>query len=130
MLQSNKTILVNKPLGCPSRAQTIDVVINKSFKSTVKNAFKEQFKRHLHENLNDYVDGKLIISDRKVLTPKWVGNTRESIYLSKGMVIPSFKKCGIRKNANRSKDSQINIRELRLCNACTRGRDSFRNITT
>lgn len=84
MLQSNKTILVNVPLRCPSLAQTIDVVIDKSFKSAVKNTFKEQFKRHLHENLNDYVDGKLIISDRTVLTPKWVGNTRESIYLRCG----------------------------------------------
>ena len=52
-------ILVNVTPKYTSRVQCLDVVINKPF----KNEIKEQFERHLDENLNDYVDGKLTVSD-------------------------------------------------------------------
>ena len=59
LLQSKKMILVNVTPKYTSRVQCLDVVINKPF----KNEIKEQFERHLDENLNDYVDGKLTVSD-------------------------------------------------------------------
>ena len=57
----------------------LDVVINKPFKNAVK-----QFEKHLDENLDDYVVGKL--------TRSW-----EMISQSKYMIIRSFRKCAIRK---------------------------------
>ena len=81
------------------------MVINKS----LKNVVKEQFKRHRNENLDDYVDGKLTVFDRRVLKTKCVGNSWERIYESKD-IIRSLKKCGIATNVNDSEDSQMNIR--------------------
>ena len=66
LLQSKKIKLVNVSPGCTCRVQPPDIVINQSF----KNAVKEQFARHLNENLDDYVDGKFTVSDRRVLTNK------------------------------------------------------------
>ena len=43
--------------------------------------------------VDDYVDGKLTVSDRRVLTTKWVGNAWVRICQSKDMIIRSFKKC-------------------------------------
>ena len=58
------------PPGCTNQVQPLNVVINNPFKS----AIKEQFERHLGENLDDYVDGKLTVTDRRVLTTKYLGN--------------------------------------------------------
>ena len=62
----------------------LDVVINKPFKNAVK-----QFEKHLDENLDDYVVGKL--------TRSW-----EMISQSKYMIIRSFRKCAIRKKVEGS----------------------------
>ena len=70
LLQSKKTILVNVTPRYTSRVQPLDVAVNKPFKYTIK----EQFERHLDENLDDYVDGKLTVSDRRVFITKWIGN--------------------------------------------------------
>lgn len=64
LLQSKKKILMNASPVCMSRVEQLDVLINKAF----KNAVKKQFEKHLHENLDDCVDGKLIVPDRRVLT--------------------------------------------------------------
>ena len=70
LLQSKKMILVNVTPRYTSRVQPLDVAINKPSKYTIK----EQFERHMDENLDDYVDGKLTVSDRRVFMTKWVGN--------------------------------------------------------
>ena len=93
------------PAGCTSRVQSLEVAINKLF----KNAIKEQFEKHLDENLGGYVDDKLTVSDRRVLATKWVGNTWETIFQSKDMIIRSFKKCSITTNIDDSENSQVNI---------------------
>ena len=61
----------------------------------------------MDENLDDYVDGKLPVSYRRVLTTKWVGsNAWERICQSKYTLIRSLKKCGITKNVDGSENSQ------------------------
>ena len=53
--------------------EPLDVVINKPFKNAIK-----EFGRHLDENLDDYVDGKLIVSARESSRPGgWLGNHGE-----------------------------------------------------
>ena len=61
-LVAKKTVLVNVPPGCTSRVQPLNVYV------------REQFEKHLDENLERYVEGKLTASERRVLTTKWVGN--------------------------------------------------------
>ena len=64
LLQSKNKILMNASPVCMSRVEPLDVLIDKACKKAVK----KQFEKHLHENLDDCVDGKLIVSDRRVLT--------------------------------------------------------------
>ena len=68
LLQKKNTVLANVPPGCTSRVQPLDVVLNKPFKNLVR----EQFEKHLDENLNDCVEGKLTASKRRILTTKGV----------------------------------------------------------
>ena len=65
-LQNKSTFLINVPLACTSRVQPLDVSINKPF----KHAIREQFEKHLSENLNLYTENKLPVSERRVLTTK------------------------------------------------------------
>ena len=44
---TNKTVLVNVPQGCTSRVEPVDVSVNKQFNNYVR----EQFEKHLDENL-------------------------------------------------------------------------------
>ena len=88
LFQNKKTVLVNEPPACISKVQYLDVVINKP----CKNAIKEQFERPLDENLDNYVDGKLTVSDRIVQTTKWVGNVWDRNCQSKDTTMCSFKK--------------------------------------
>ena len=91
LLQNKKTVLVNEPPGCIRQVQYLDVVINKPCKNTIK----EQFERPLDENLDNYVDGNLTVSDRIVWTTKWVGNAWDRICQSKDMIMCSFKKWNV-----------------------------------
>ncbi len=107
-LVAKKTVLVNVPPGCTSRVQPLDVSVNNPFKSYVR----EQFEKHLDENLEHYVEGKLTASERRVLTTKWVGNAWEKLSENKDMIIRSFVKCGITSNVDGSEDDQVNIKGL------------------
>ena len=50
LLQNKSTLLINVPPSCTSRVQPLDVSINKPF----KHAIREQFEKHLRENLHLY----------------------------------------------------------------------------
>lgn len=108
LLVNKKTVLVNVPPGCTSRVQPLDVSVNKPFKNLVR----EQFEKHLDENLDKYVDGKLTASERRVLTTKWVANAWQKVSENKDMIIRSFVKCGITCKLDGSEDDQVNIRGL------------------
>ena len=63
LLKKHKTSLVNVPPGCTSRVQVVDVLkIRRSL-----------FEDNLNKNLDQYVDGKINASQRRVLMTKWVG---------------------------------------------------------
>ena len=67
LLQKKNKVLVNVSPGCTSRVQPLAVSVNKSF----KNYRKQQFEKHIDENLDRYVEGKLTASERRVLTTRW-----------------------------------------------------------
>ena len=75
LLQNKPTLLINVPPGCTSRVQPLDVSIKKPFKL----AIREQFEKHLSENLHLYTENKLPIPERRVLTKKWVAEGWEKV---------------------------------------------------
>ena len=66
LVKKLKTSLVNVQPGCTSRVQVVDVLINKPFKNEVSYLFED----HLDKNLDQYVDGKINTSQRRVLMTK------------------------------------------------------------
>ena len=82
--------------------------MNKPFKNLVR----EQFEKHLDENLKDYVEGKLTASKWRILTIKWIAIAWEKVMQDKEMVIRSFKKCGITTNVDASENDEVKIRGL------------------
>ena len=66
LLKKHINCLANVPLGCTSHVQVVDVLINKPFKDEVRSLFED----HLDKNLDQYVDGKINVSQRRVLMRK------------------------------------------------------------
>ena len=66
LLQNKSTLLINVPPGCTSRVQALNVSINKPFKY----AIREQFEKHLSENLHFYTENKLPVSERNYFSQK------------------------------------------------------------
>ena len=83
----------------------LDVVINKPF----KNYIREEFEKHIDENLELYVEGKLLVSERRILTTKWVANAWEKIKRNPEMIIHGFLKCGLSNKLDGSEDDYLNI---------------------
>ena len=102
---NKSTLLINVPPGCTSLFQPLDVSINKPFKHVIR----EQFKKHLSENLHLYTKNKLPVSERRVLTTKWVVEGWEKISRNKEIIKRSFVKCGISHNLDGTEDNDINI---------------------
>ena len=68
LLKKKNNELVNVPSGCTNRFQPLDVSFNKPFKGVVR----EQFEKHLEENLQRYTEGKISASERRVRVTEWV----------------------------------------------------------
>ena len=68
LLQNKSTLLINVLPACTSRVEPLNVSINKPFKHVIR----EQFEKHLSENLHLYTVNKLPVSERRVLTTKSV----------------------------------------------------------
>ena len=105
LLQNKSILLINVPPGCTSRVQPLNVSINKPF----KHAIREQFEKHLSENLHLYTENKLPVSERRVLTTKWVAEGWEKVSRNKEIIKRSFVKCGISHNLDGTEDNDINI---------------------
>ena len=66
--------------------------------------------RHLNENLEKYTNGKISVSERRVLMTKWVGDA--CVNTNQDMVHMSFKKCGISLALDGSENHLLNIEKL------------------
>ena len=108
LLQNKSTLLINVPPGCTSRVQPLDVSINKPF----KHAIREQFEKHLSENLHLYTENKLPVSERRVLTTKWVAEGWEKALQNKEIIKRSFVKCAISHNVDGTEDNDISIKGI------------------
>ena len=86
LLNRCKTQLKNVPPGTTNRVQVLDVVINKPFKDAVR----EQFEQHIHDHLDLYVENKLPVSERRILTTKWVANAWDKIKKETEMIKHGF----------------------------------------
>ena len=105
LLSRCKTKLKNIPGGTTSRIQVLDVVINKPFKNNVR----EQFEEHMDQNLDLYVEGKLSVSERRILTTKWVANAWQHIKEQKEMIKDGFLKCRLSNSLDGSYDEFLNV---------------------
>ena len=110
MLHKCNTSLINIPRGATSRVQQLDVVINKPFKNYVRG----QFEKHIDEDLSLYVESKLTLADRRILTTKWVANVCDKIKVQKDMIRKSFLKCGLTNALHGSEEEFLNIRGMEV----------------
>ena len=108
LLKKKNTELVNNPPGCTSWVKPLDVSFNKPFKDVVK----QQFEKHLEENLQRYTEGKISASERRLLVTKWVGKACAEVGSNRDMVVRSFKKCGISLSLDGSKNGKIHIESI------------------
>ena len=65
--------------------------------------------KHLSENLHLYTENKLPVSERRVLTTKWVAKGWEKVSRNKEIIKRSFVKCGISHNLGGTEGNDINI---------------------
>ena len=64
------------------------------------------------KNLDQYVDGKINASQRRVLMTKWLGEAWSKVGKMKDSIIRSFKKCGLSVALDGSKNDEVNIEGL------------------
>ena len=107
LLYKNKTVLINISGGATSWVQPLDVVINKPFKKYVW----ELFEKHIDKKIEAYVEGKLSVARRRILTTRWVANAWEKIKKQRDMIKHYFLKCGL-SNSDGTEDDQIKIKQI------------------
>ena len=105
LLKKQKTSLVNVLLGCTSRVQVVDVLINKPLKDEVCSLFEH----YLDKNLNQNVDGKINASQQRVLMTKGVGKALSKVGKMEDSIIRSFMKRGLSVALGGSKNNEVNI---------------------
>ena len=108
LLKKHKTFLVNVLQGNTSRVQVVDTLISKSFNDEVHSLFED----HVDENLNQYVDGKINASQRRVVMKKWDGEALPKVGKTEDSIIRSFKKCGLSVALDGSENADVNIEGL------------------
>ena len=107
LLKKKNTELVNVLPGCTSRVQPLDVSFNKPFKDVVK----QQFDKHLKENLQRYTEGKISTSEKRVLATKWVGKAWTEVGFNRD-ILRGFKKCGISLSLDGSENAETHIESI------------------
>ena len=100
--------LCSRRKGCTSRVQPLDVSFNKPFKDVVR----QQFEKHLEQNLQWYTEGKIGAYERRVLVTKWVGKARIEVGSNRDMVVRSFKKCDISLSLIGCENGEIHIESI------------------
>ena len=108
LLKKQKTFLVNVLQGNTSRVQVVDALISKSFNDEVHSLFGD----HVDKNLNQYVDGKINASQRRVVMKKWDGEALPKVGKTEDSIIRSFKKCGLSVALDGSENADVNIEGL------------------
>ena len=103
-----KTEPVFVPAGTTSIVQPVDVV----FKAPYKAAVEREATKHIQDNLNSYVEGRINASERRVIFTKWVGAAWEELSSKTEMIVRAFEMCGISVEPDRSEDEKINITGL------------------
>ena len=88
------------PAGCTSIIQPLDVSFNTPFKKQIESAVL----KHMQDNLDDYLNGKIAAGEKRILLTKWVGDAWEELAKKKEMIERSLKKCGISIAADGSED--------------------------
>ena len=83
-------------------------MINKLFKDEVRSLFED----HLDKNLDQYVNGKINASRRRVLMTTWVSEAWSTVGKMKDSIIRSFKKWGLSMALDRSENDEVNIESL------------------
>ena len=67
---------------------------------------------HVHDNLEQYINGKFTASERRVLLTRWIDDSWEEISSNTEMIVRAFKKCGVSVAADGSEDADIHIEGL------------------
>ena len=88
--------------------QVLDVSVNKPFKTQAR----DQFEEHLNENMERYMNGEILVRERRILTTHWIANAWSYICLYKNIVKRGFKKCGINVALDGNENSLVNIEGL------------------
>ena len=100
LLKECHTTPIFVPAGCTSIIQPLDVSFNTPFKRQIESAVL----KHMQDNLDDYLNGKIAAGEKRILLTKWVGDAWEELAKKKEMIERSFKKCGISIAADGSED--------------------------
>ena len=108
LLKIHKTSLLNVPPRCTSRVQVVDVLINKPFKDEVRSFCED----HLNKNHDQYVDGKIIASQWRVLMIKGVVEAWSKAGKMRDSIIRFSKKCGLSVALDGSENDEVNIEGL------------------
>ena len=80
--------------------------------SLFKDFVRQQFEKHLEENLQRYTEGKISASERGVLVTEWFAKVWTELTSDCNMVVRSFKKCGISLSLGGSNNGEIHIESI------------------
>ena len=72
----------------------------------------DKFEKHLEENQQRYTEGKISVSERRVLVTKWVGKAWTEVGSNRDIVVRSFKKCSISLFLDDSENGEILIESI------------------
>ena len=100
LLEKNTNIAII-PGGCTSKLQPLDVAINKSFKSKVK----DQYNNWMVSNIHTFTPAGKIKRPSYSMMATWIKESWDEVDIS--IIKRSFKCCGVSTCLNGSKDNQL-----------------------